>query len=183
MCNDVFKTNFACIRKWSYPSVNDTENYDRNTEPGIPLKYGDIRSRRPYLAVYGRKRAWAFDLGRNERTDISSLLRLTLPLFNVGGHSRDGSAICVDEAISSSSDDSDEVHEALSKRRLHPHTNVTILDVCKDLSKFLRQANVNKSHSSSLLKLIKSLLPPTEKISRKNRSQPRYTNRGAVTVF
>ena len=25
--------------------------------------------------------------------------------------------------------------------------------------------------------------PPTEKISRKNRSQPRYTNRGAVTVF
>ena len=63
MCNDVLKTNFACIRKWSYPSVNDTEKYDRNTEPGIPLKYGDIRSRRPYLAVYGRKRAWAFDLG------------------------------------------------------------------------------------------------------------------------
>ena len=53
----------GCIRKWSYPSVNDTEKYDRNTEPGIPLKYGDIRSRRPYLAVYGRKRAWAFDLG------------------------------------------------------------------------------------------------------------------------
>ena len=63
MCNDVLKTNFACIRKWSYPSVNDTEKYDRNTEPGIPLKYGNIRSRRPYLAVYGRKRAWAFDLG------------------------------------------------------------------------------------------------------------------------
>ena len=64
VCNDVLKTNFACIRKWLYRSVNDTEKYDRNTEPGIPLKYGDIRSRRPYLAVYGRKRAWAFDLGR-----------------------------------------------------------------------------------------------------------------------
>ena len=66
MCNDVLKTNFAYIRKWSYPSVNDTEKYDRNTEPGIPLKYGDIRSRWPYLAVYGRKRAWAFDLGMCE---------------------------------------------------------------------------------------------------------------------
>ena len=74
MCNDVLKTNFACIRKWSYPSVNDTEKYDRNTEPGIPLKYGDIRSRRPYLAVYGRERAWAFDLGRIE----ASLLRLNV---------------------------------------------------------------------------------------------------------
>ena len=97
----------------------------------------------------------------NDGGDCSDVIEneQCLPLFNVGGHSRDGSAICVDEAISSSSDDSDEVHEALSKRRLHPHTNVTILDVCKDLSKFLRQANVNKSHSSSLLKLIKSLLP------------------------
>ena len=62
VCNDVLETNFASIRKWSYPSVNDTEKYDRNTEPGTPLKYGDIRSRRPYLAVYGRKRAWVFDL-------------------------------------------------------------------------------------------------------------------------
>ena len=61
--NDVLKANFACIRKWSYRFVNDTEKYDRNTEPGITCKYGKIRSRRSYLAVYGRKRAWAFDLG------------------------------------------------------------------------------------------------------------------------
>ena len=35
VCNDVKTVLFAFIRKWSYLSVNDTENYDRNTEPGI----------------------------------------------------------------------------------------------------------------------------------------------------
>ena len=33
--SDVKTVLFACIRKWSYLSVYDTENYDRNTEPGI----------------------------------------------------------------------------------------------------------------------------------------------------
>ena len=43
--------------------------------------------------------------------------------------------------------------------RLHDHTSISVLDWCKNLSSFLRKANVNKSHSSSLLHLIKSVLP------------------------
>lgn len=63
MCSDVKTINFRCIREWSYPSVNDTEKYGRNTEPGITEKYDDIRSQTPYLAVCGRKREWMYDLG------------------------------------------------------------------------------------------------------------------------
>ena len=37
----------------SYIFVNDTEIYDRNTEPGISS----------YFSVYGRIRPWLFDLG------------------------------------------------------------------------------------------------------------------------
>ena len=80
-------------------------------------------------------------------------------LVNDSEDSRDEPVICEREAINSSSEDSNEEHEALSNTRLHLHTKVTILDCCKDLSTFLRRANVNKSHSSSLLKFIKSLLP------------------------
>ena len=89
VCNDVLKTNFACIRKWPYPSVNDTENCDRNTEPGIPLKYGDIRSRRPYLVVYGRKRAWTFDLGNQEQIRLI-VTRATIDQRSTGSNDRIG---------------------------------------------------------------------------------------------
>ena len=41
------------LRMLSYIFVNDTEIYDRNTEPGISA----------YFSVYGRMRPWLFDLG------------------------------------------------------------------------------------------------------------------------
>ena len=81
------------------------------------------------------------------------------PILSDSGDLRDEPVICDSDEVSSSSDDSDEERETLSDRRLHDHTNVSLIDCCKDLSTFLRKANVNKSHSSSLLKLIKSLLP------------------------
>lgn len=75
------------------------------------------------------------------------------------GDSKSERDMCEDEEVSSSSDDSDEECEDRTDSRLHSHTNISTLDCCKDLSSFLRKANVNKSHSSSLLALIKSLLP------------------------
>ena len=42
------------VRMLSYIFVNDTEIYDRNTEPGISS----------YFSVYGRIRPWLFDLGQ-----------------------------------------------------------------------------------------------------------------------
>ena len=70
------------------------------------------------------------------------------------------------------SDDFDEVNEEyslsenddiqnqqLTKTRLHNYTKVSTLNYCEELSSFLRKANVNKSSSSVLLKLITSFLP------------------------
>ena len=42
------KQPFSCAPRWSYFIVNDTEEYNRNTEPCNTECYGKIRSRRPY---------------------------------------------------------------------------------------------------------------------------------------
>ena len=42
---------------------------------------------------------------------------------------------------------------------LHNYTNISALTFCENFSSFLRKAQVNKSHSSDLLQLIKTLLP------------------------
>ena len=60
---------------------------------------------------------------------------------------------------SSSSDSSDDQSVERPKTRLHLYTNLSTIDCCEGLSIFLRQANVNKSHSSTLLKLVRSFLP------------------------
>jgi hypothetical protein len=77
-----------------------------------------------------------------------------------GDHSPIDSLSLIEEKDGrSSSDDTSETCEAKTDMRLHDHTNISVLDWCKSLSSFLRKANVNKSHSSSLLHLIKSVLP------------------------
>ena len=80
-------------------------------------------------------------------------------VFDGSGDSKSERDICEDEEANSSSDESNQECEDRTESRLHNHTNISTLDCCKDLSSFLRKANVNKSHSSSLLSLIKSLLP------------------------
>jgi Protein of unknown function (DUF1258) len=99
------------------------------------------------------------DLVANETDDRSEVIgdRQYPCVFDGGEDSKSERDICEDEEVSSSSDDSDEECEDRTDTRLHDHTNVSTLDCCKDLSSFLRKANVN--NSSSLLRLIKSLLP------------------------
>ncbi|CAF2038029.1 unnamed protein product [Rotaria magnacalcarata] len=64
----------------------------------------------------------------------------------------------VDEE-SMQSNNADDQNQKLITSSLHNYTNISMLDYCEDLSAFLRKASINKSHSTLLLKMIKSFLP------------------------
>jgi hypothetical protein len=57
------------------------------------------------------------------------------------------------------SDDEDDQSKQQVQTRLHNYTDISTLDWCEDLLSFLRKGDVNKSHSTLLLKLVKSVLP------------------------
>lgn len=67
----------------------------------------------------------------------------------------------IDDSVecSTSENDDEEENDCLIMAKLHQFTNTSVLTFCEELTSFLRRVNMNKSHSSSLLKLIKSILP------------------------
>lgn len=57
------------------------------------------------------------------------------------------------------SDIDEKQNDQITMSTLHQFTSTSVLTFCEELTAIFRRANVNKSHSSLLMKLVKSILP------------------------